>query len=918
MSAPKENSKSQPSDSLDDSLVIMNRLWDSLTEKEHDEALAAFWSCDDSDTKTTRKRLIKPLAEALRFRVVFIERAPLEKKVAFHKRVSSQKPFCYHRDDYVRSWLVENRRPLLKAFLDGCSIANDNGFATEDEPPSLEQFEAGLAAINGHFPARDIQLYVLYLAFFGGTSGFWDNLSETEGYAAVMNAAMVANHPAEEESGGEIEEEVEPESNTEGFTTLDNHLIRELVASSFQEEGALGEDAAEDLVEEVVELNASRHRSLFHRGFFHSLFERPFTFHFPGENSERRQWYLCGVLFGLLRRKDIARCVDIFAVTQKEIGEEIITSMAAPCGPKLLPLLYLHMLRAGHLKQTLRFAGNQLPRLADQSQRVAVIQGILGYASKLLREGKAAEAEPMFDLLREFIDDEDCALPPGYSAYAGPKIKRRKAQCLQAKGSFPAAKAMLSDYSTGNSDETQYQALTDLALIEGGFRSLAAILPKPKREQNIPLIDGLKRGLEHMERAIKIGGESATNAHFCLGLLATLEAPTDHAQTRADRFQTALGGMLEDAEAYSANGILEWTRFMLALALLETAEHSNLMPAADLIPPAIETEMRFPAFLWERMFEAAALFDDPGIAIQIGNYLLACRGEATECLLANAGLLARSSELFASVLEIFLARELPIRRRWDTLQRLLPEALTHEALEVAGTILDQMEVLAVKNKELRNKLIEILRDSDRYSPAWETEDAHDSLVNLLEIEGNKADAAQILRDRFFQLRGDGSSHREYSLRQVLDRIKELHGDPAQFEDLEGMLEGYCEEPNSQKIHSLRGRVLYIGGNETQEAYQARLTSELSNAHPELGVDFYFPGWSSNWSSVWPKVRTMIEKSDVVVISPMIRTHFGRRLRAYCNSERPWLPCSGRGYDSLKKSILRAAVWKTEIAGTITP
>jgi hypothetical protein len=376
--------------------------------------------------------------------------------------------------------------------------------------------------------------------------------------------------------------------------------------------------------------------------------------------------------------------------------------------------------------------------------------------------------------------------------------------------------------------------------------------------------------------------------------------------------------MLEDAEAYSANGILEWTRFLLALALLETAEHSNFMPAADLIPPAVETEMRFPAFLWERMFEAAALFDDPGIAIQIGNYLLACREEATDCLLANPGLLARSSELFASVLEKFLAREMPVRRRWKTLQRLLPEALSHQAFEVAGTILDQMEVLAVRNKDLRNNLVEILRDSDRYSPAWETEDAHDSLVNLREIEGNSADAAGILRERFFQIRSDGSTHREFALRQVLDRLKELHGDPAQFEDLEGMLEGYCEESDSQEKAKLGGRVLYIGGNETQEAYQARLTSELSNAHPELGVDFYFPGWSSNWSSDWPKLRKMIEKSDVVVISPMIRTHFGRRLRAYCNAERPWLPCCGRGYDSLKKSILRAAAWNTEIAGTITP
>lgn len=893
---------------------ILNRMWESLDENEQDEAFIAFWKCGEATTKKTRTQIIKMLAETLRFRPVFIERAPIEKKVGFLKKVVHTKPFCFYFDDFIRAWLVQNCRPLLKAFLDGASIPNDDGFATEDEHPTTEQFEAGIASITGRFSQRDVALYVVYFALFGGSSGFWSNLGQTSALQTMIDQLGLGENYEVSKDGGDETENAEPESNTEGFTTLDNHLIKTLVASAFQEEGALGEDAIEDLVDEVVEMNSSRQRSLFHRGYFHALFEREFSFHFPGENSERRQWYLCGVLFGLLRRNQVERCVEIFAVSEKELGAELAGSPESPCGPKLLPQLCLPLLRASHLKFAIQFARCQLPKLTTTSQRAGVIHGLLGHGSKLLREGKSAEAEPIFDLLQDFVNDEECELPNGFRLYIGPWVKRRKAQCLQAKGSFSAAKTMLGEFDFEDPDPnvSPYKALTDLGLIEGGFRSLAAVLPKPGIEQNKALIEGLKRGVTRFEKAIEVGDELAANAHFCMGVLQTLETPTQVAQDRADRFQIAMGGMLDDTEAYSSTGILDWTRFLLALALLETGEPSNYLPAAELIPPVIEIELRFSAFLWERMFEAAALFDDPSLAILIGNYLLSCREEASECLLANAALLARSEPLFEAVLDRFLARKIPVRKCWSHLEKLLPEALQYQAIEVAGTILDRMESMAFTNKEFRGAIIELLENSDRYSPAWETEDAQEALVNLLEIDGKKVEAAQILRERFFHVRASGSQHHAIAARQVLERLQDLHGDPTQFEDLSELLnDSGASEPSNSAGSSITGRVLYIGGNETQESYRGRLLKELGEEHVDLSVEFYFPGWTSNWNVHLAKLKPMIDRADVVVINPLIRTQLGRHLRGYCNAEHPWLPCTGRGYDSLLNSILRAAAWASE-------
>ena len=892
--------------------IVLNQMWESLTQGEQDDALNAFWTCDEHDTKKTRKILLKSLAEALHYREVLIKRSPVAKKVGFLREVISRKPFIYYYHEFIRAWLVQKRRPLLKAFRDECLIPDDDGFATNDDPPTVDQFEAGIAGITGKFPQRDITLYIIYLACFGSTSGYWNNLVDSPSFGTIFEALKESNSTGDPKVSDQIDEKTEPESDTKGFTTLDDHLIRTLVASAFHEVGALNEDAVEDLVEEVVALNASRHRTLFHRGFFHALFDRPFCFHFPAENSERRQWYLSGAIFGLLRHNRAERCVEIFAVSNKDVGDEIINSANTPCGPKLLPYLCLPLLRAGHQKPALRFVRNQIPRLVNTKDRVGVIRGLFDYASKLLREGNAAEAEPLFDLLLELISDTGCELPEDFRASEGPWIKRRKAQCLQSKGSFLVAKAMLSELCLEKAEESPYKALTDLALIGGGFRSLAAVLPKPIKNQNKALIDGIRRGLPDLEKAIEVGGNSAANAHFCMGIHSTLESPTQFAQERADHFQIALGCMLEESEAYSANGILDWTRFLLALALLETAEPSNFLPASELIPPVIETELRFPAFLWERMFEAASLFDDTSLAILVGNYLSSCREETTECLLANPAVLARSQPLFEAVLERFLSRKTPVRKCWSNLQKLLPEALSNQALEVAGTILDRMEVMAINNNEFRHGFIEILRDSDRYSPAWETEDAQESLVNLLEIEGSKADAVEILRERFFQVRGNGAPHRDYFMGQIIERIMALHGDSAQFADLIQMMGVGSENLDPPAGEKLRSKVLYIGGDERQESYRAKLIRELRVEHPELCVDYCFPGWSSNWNVHLAKLKPMICNVDVVVINSLIRTQLGRHLRKSCNAEHPWLPCTGRGFDSLKRSIIRAAVWVKSI------
>jgi tetratricopeptide (TPR) repeat protein len=392
-----------------------------------------------------------------------------------------------------------------------------------------------------------------------------------------------------------------------------------------------------------------------------------------------------------------------------------------------------------------------------------------------------------------------------------------------------------------------------------------------------------------------------------MGILKTLDGSAESsAQERADHLYHALGGMRDDPDAYGVGEVKSWTEFLLTLALLETAEPSNYQPAEDLLPAAIESSIRFPIYLWERLFEAAGMFDDPGLAISTARHLLDERGEASECLLENAPVLAKNQELLTAVLTAFLERRSPVRTVWNQLTSLLPTCLSTEAFEAAEIILDQMDKLARSHSEFRPALIEILRDSDQYSPAWDTSDAEQLLADLLELEGKSEEAAEVLRNQFYLLKNGGQSHELYGARQVLLRLNEL-GKAGDFgRDLEELLPN--EEDSSEIDLTLEGRVLYIGGNETQQRYIDGLKTEIKQDHPDLDVSFHLPGWTSNWNVHLAKLKPMIDEADVVVINSLIRTQLGRHLRVYCSAEHPWLPCTGRGFDSLKRSILGAAAW----------
>jgi hypothetical protein len=919
-------------------------VWEALTAEEKTLACTLVWKGNAPVIKQLRPTFVVSISRLNGLPANLVKTSPIQRRIRWVLKMAENPTLGRFRIELFRFWLFDQRTALYEKFLNGIGVTESAEPPDEISAlPAVEVIETTLQSLLVHYSGRDVGMLIVWMIDFSSYAEFWQPLlntdtglrlyealcgpveweEETEAERNVTDpnptegeATAADDSDADQEDGDEEEwpqfgppasPPVVPPLEEEDFSTLDLRLISMTVATALEETGALSEPHLAGMIEEVIALNSSRHRSLFHRGFFHAMFDRTPKFRFAGENLQRSMWYLCGILLGLLRRNESAACVRLLMETEPELGKEMAASRQTLCGRKLLPLLCGPLLEAGHFPFVLSFVEKQFPFL-EMVPAQDIAERLYQFASNRLRSGDPAGAERFVDLMSSFAKGETPSLlPPDFRQDYSARLDRRKAQCLQSRGDFPHARYLLNQLTKLENIDVPVGAYADLGLIEGGFRSLDAILPRAGKKQNKELLHTLKKGRQSFERAVAFDDLKATNAHLALGILLTLEESLS-AQSRVDHLRKALGGMGHNPDAYAVGGIRDWAEFLLTIALLETAEPGNTVPAADLLPAIIRTKTLFPEYLWQRMLEAAAIFDDPELGIRIVEHMLEGRNEV-EGLLANVSVFVDHKALMETVVERYLVMSISVRKRWKTLLLLLTEILKSRHPEIAGTVLDALEMMAHQEKEFRLTFSTMLENSDAYSPAWDAVDAIEARIGLLEVEGRLMEAAGLLRELFFRVKAERQMHHLVSARQIVERLRGL----GKFEQEAAELESLLPEDDLPAAlpEGLAGRVLYIGGDEVEAACGPRLLAGLQADYPSLQVELYHPGWTSNWHQHLSRLRPLIDSSDVVVISKYVRTQFGRHLRAYCGNSRPWWPCTGRGTDSLRRSILQAVQWRRE-------
>lgn len=882
--------------------------WATWPEEHRRVVAEGFWEL--ADEHAVEEATIA-LARHMRFRPVSVRRALRAQKVQWLLLLTRVQTKVEWALRVASEYAFVGCQPLCEGFMDRLGIPHDEGTpkSTDYALPSADDVAAAIAW--AHESYRDWQIELL-LAVIVSFEPRWRPLLRdvlaphpVEGKAETVAAPLPATEGApisEVTVPAPAETSREPED-TEGFTTLDNLLIKTVVASLNNIDGALTLDAVEDLVGEVLELNADRHRSFFHRAYLDVLRQRELLTSFPGENESRRRWYLAGVLMGLTR---LNRLDAVVAVYERQADAvRALLSHPSEGGAMVAPHIFRALREAGRWGEALAAVEDALAALGPK-----FVWDLLSDASDMLRRGRIAEAGQVLDFLHRRqgeIVESLRVVSREMAQHFHERLNRKMAQCFQLQGRLTQAQAVLDGLLADTQPRELASILADRGLIEGGFRALADVRLPSTDDDEDQIRSALERGHSFFRRAIDEDPDYATNAAYCLGVLATLRR---HEQEATARLTTALIGMSRQADIYRVANVLARAEFLLGLALLESADQARARYAADLVLRAARAGSDVPLRWWARATLAASMHGD-ALASEIAEELCAVLGDSAIEPIGEIPQVLHASGVRAALKRCAADEAQPVVHRWGHWDRLLRHSLQHGDLEGAVEALDALEGLAQQNAE-HERLLDLLTDPRRYEPAWTREDARWARVRCLEALGRYEEAAAALASLFHVLLVEPDPEELEEAGALVDRIRGYGLRSYDLSSLEARLEGVLrsttleERPHADEKVLAAGvpiRVALVGGNESQARYDDALRREIERQYPRVRVEFFHTNWSSNWGRQLDDMRGRLADAHAVVVMRMIRTELGRRIRAMC---KVWVPCVGHGKESIRRAVIRAA------------
>ncbi len=826
--------------------------------------------------------------------------------------------------------LVKRKR-LVVSFLDFLKIPHEGGLIKnieEVEAPARSRMVAAIRRMVATFPRAHVQLFLDVISCQSSFDVFSDFDEACREAIADSLRAKPANAQVTDTFGGRLEADLAeepqqtqpepappPDETPPSFTTLDQILIRSVVASVADVHGALPPEKAEDLVEEVIQLNLERHQSYFHRGFLTVLLDRPLELDFPEASDVRRGWYACGAMLGYKRRNNLDAVVDL--LTQRP---ELARELARPgtgYSERVVSIVFEAFCAKGRFAEAARFLS---PAVVGRAG-LPFARDVLESASSLIRERREADARRLLDVLLEALPAlaEDPDLPPDFEVL----LQRRRAHCARLRGDFEAAKRLLEPQLDVADPSVRSDILADLGLIECGLRSLADVRLPPEESMLDDFAAQFKPGWRNFERSSKVAAGGRSHGDFCIGMALFARGDGAAAIVHLER---AVAGMSADPDRYGRFGPLDSARLALAVALAELTDLARVTYARDLLRQVLDARSKTPEYMLRRALTALEL-TDPDASIELAQELYTTTGTRALGVLAETRIIRHLPAALDELLEQARRPEFTAERRWDAANVVLTEShAMRDAPDSAGAAafrerateaLDVMVEIASHEESFRTQMIEFLDNSHgTWRTALDPLDARVVQSTLYEAGGEFANAAAELARAFHATLDVDDEWALGKAEALLEDIRALGGDPA-VASLEPRLAQYREvfERRSQSglvvpptvdPADLYGLVLVVGGNETQSQQDQSLSTAIKRQWPNITLIFERTGWNSNWGEQLDAMEGELARARVVVIMRFVRTMLGKALRKRCNElEIPWVACTGSGRASMLRAIEQA-------------
>jgi len=806
----------------------------------------------------------------------------------------------------LHDYVMKEKNETVTGFLDSWSIAHNEG-SIEGLVPEIDEglFAESLETLTDDDDKR--RDAALYFAVAGYHMHQWQDLL----WSTTNSLAGDDDSPAEDQPE-EPDLQIEPETRDAGieFTTIDDLLIKSVVASVSGATGAFRVEHMADLVSELIGLSADRHQSYFHRGFLSRLSDFEIESEFLERNDSRLGWQLAGEITALARR---ARWDDIVAVHRS--NPEAFRQMfqgAAPHGGRALALPQVFIAYWEQSRQS--DAVDLLTDVGVAESPEWFRQRLIDLGEQLLLDRNIAEATRLFELVHLSLEmsSNDNVLAETHA-----RVSRRRGQCLRANGFHEKAIEQFQSMMESAAQKQLSELHSDIGLADGKFRWLDDVSIPSNESEAAAMQSRLRDGEQRFRDAVEIVGDGATNAHYCLGVLELLNRNFGAAIEHLDE---ALSGALGRSHQYQRVRVLFRLKVYLAIGLLANNNEARYEQAAIYLDGwnQLPSRHRPPWLLAEGTLPVAMA--SGSMRNQLVELLIKHEPSLVDAFMQEFSIEPDSAPpaLVSAITDRSRSERLA-EVEWADLEFLLAHHLGKND-DAARKILDDMEFLSTEHSKLVDEFDRMISDAAYYSPAWNEEDAQFSRAAHLERSGRYEQAAAVLDTRFHIYMSDGLFQEAEGL---IERVRGYGLAPESFSRMVVRFEEATRDMDSEALttvdHSVQTqRILFIGGNEIQARQDDAVRSALAESRPNIAVEFIHTGWSGNWGGYLDDIKKKLTAVDAIVVMRYIRTQLGRSVRRSASERQVvWVACTGAGRKSMVRSIISASDLAVIAAGSGT-
>lgn len=526
-------------------------------------------------------------------------------------------------------------------------------------------------------------------------------------------------------------------------------------------------------------------------------------------------------------------------------------------------------------------------------------------AAELIDKGGAVEAEIVLRAMEEALWRWSVG-PAGVGGKSGLEAEAAgvavlRAACRRSRSDFVGTARLLGDLDVELLDEDgRVAASREAAMAAAELTGLDQVRFPRDGKERARLIERLGRAAPHLEAVLE-RDPGHLEATVLLGLLAYCQGDDAGAARRLGAAAPRLAERSGEGELATA------ARFHWGLAQLRLLEPGTDEGAYQAVQAAMDAGYR-PGV--DELVSAAVALEAHG-SPHAGQFLRTVASVAPTDppvgdLVAER---ARSGDKDAGAAaeDLGVDRRLSLVRRFGLLDAALAGADQRRDADCAADLAGEIDEVLIRasQADLDERWAEALANNETLRGALEPAHADALRIGVLRRVGRLDEARAMARSLFY--RAAAGDLRAFDAAELVELLRELGSEQAELNELGRLVRERpaLDEPLDGPPPPVR--IIFVGGAEPQEQSRPHVAASIAQRYQgTVGIDWFIPGWSSNWNKVAERVDAAYDHADAVVLMVLVRTNFGRWTRRTAGEhDLPWVSCTGHGRASMERAIDRA-------------